>query len=525
MPEAIEEVALAIRDTGAGVLLDLWHERDMKRGLSLGEWRDWMDDTIRGSSHILCLVSPHYLRLWEHKLEDAGGFGVAFESIRLIHALYLLRRRNDRRILTLRQEKHGFDCIPQDLVLGCAGYRWSVDRARLISHLTVADVPTSDRLSDGLFLDGLHYTDRSPETDSTESVPAKVASSKVADATAAEEDYEIAFSGIREEAVALEAQGVVILKTKRRILQSEIEDTYLRKSDVTPRFGGSGLWVSADEWRAPVGDFPPPWASAWGDDVYGLWADLTVNGATQRMRWIEPSGPEGFWMGSTQQERDEILDLTVRNWANAREQNPVRQVILRGFWLADTPCTQQFWQVVLGHNVSHFQGNADSLLRPVELIRREDIENFFVQLSMLLKLKTADLCLPTERQWEYAARAGTATAYWWGDKPDNSYANWDSEHQGTTPVKSFLPNHWGLFDMHGNVWERCENGWLQNLGQPDSQIDNSLCAVRGGSWLDKPASSRSAYRGWRPRRGSNLDLGFRFLLLSGSQSRAAVSAR
>lgn len=75
--DKVEAVALAIREAGIGASLDHWYQRDAKRHLSLSGWRDWMNEAIRGSTHILCLASPHDLRLWERRPEDAGGLGVA----------------------------------------------------------------------------------------------------------------------------------------------------------------------------------------------------------------------------------------------------------------------------------------------------------------------------------------------------------------------------------------------------------------------------------------------------------------
>lgn len=73
------------------------------------------------------------------------------------------------------------------------------------------------------------------------------------------------------------------------------------------------------------------------------------------------------------------------------------------------------------------------------------------------------LCLPTEVEWEYAARAGKRTAYWWGDIAGNVRANWDDRRAGTTPVHRYPPNPWGLYDMHGNVQQWCADVWQPRL--------------------------------------------------------------
>jgi sulfatase modifying factor 1 len=283
------------------------------------------------------------------------------------------------------------------------------------------------------------------------------------------------------------------------------------------------MWHGDDAKRAPVGDFPPPWASAWGDDVYGLWADLTVNGVTQRMRWIEPSGPEGFWMGSTQQERDVINDQNVREWANQAEHEPTCVPIKQGFWLADTPCTQAFWQAVTGENPSHFSKGPDAPERPVESVNWNDVDEQFVQrFAQTPAWGTGDrLCLPSEEEWEYAARAGTRSAYWWGDAWDATRGNanvagerrWDDK-EGTTPVRRYAPNPWGLFDVHGNVWEWCSSPWRPRLDAPEARPDEERRVVRGGSWVYRPGYARAACRIRRPRRYAIQHQGFRFALRS-----------
>lgn len=281
------------------------------------------------------------------------------------------------------------------------------------------------------------------------------------------------------------------------------------------------MWPTDQAWRAPAGDFPPPWACAWGDDHFGLWADLTVNGATQRLRWIEPSGPEGFWMGAPQAERDAIEDSDVQVWANGSESEPMRVMVDEGFWLADTPCTQGFWRAVMGGNPSHFSDHSDADQRPVEEVSWQDVERFILRFNATPDWGCEDrLGLPTERQWEYAARAGNRTAYWWGNVADSSMANWNREQGGTTPVKYYPANPWGLFDVHGNVWEWCADPWQARLDKPEAEPDAGSRMLRGGSWIRHSDYARSADRGRRRSVSRDLHLGFRFSLRSSSLQRA-----
>lgn len=515
-PEVIEAVATAISDTGVTVRLDLRHQQVMSRHLPLSEWRDWMDDAIRDASHILCLVSPRYQQLWQRRPEGPGGLGVAFEPILMIHGLYLEKQGSHGRILTLRPQGQGYDCIPRDLQLDCAAYVWAVDRARLLSHLARAEVTYSNLLSDGLILDGLHY----PESaDLYASLAGQLISSvpvESAGVASAAEDADVADIG--EVSIVLEAHGISIPGVIPPPIEVERDEATAdqNRKIFRPSIGASGMWPAEDAWRAPR-DFPPLWASAWGDDPYGLWADLTVNGATQRMRWIEPSGPEGFWMGDHRTGRR-------------------REVVAAGFWLADTPCTQAFWTAVVGENPSHFKEGAEAPQRPVETVSWDDVQKQFIaRFAANLDWGTGkDLFLPSEIEWEYAVRAGTRTAYWWGDKWEAPHGNVDvtgkrklDDKEGTTPAKRYTPNPWGLYDVHGNVWEWCADVWCPRLDAPEARPNEDVRVVRGGSWLDLPGCARAAYRYWWRRWDAFRGSGFRFALRSpgGPEARGGGAGR
>lgn len=441
-PDQVEAVALAIQQAGIRVSLDRWHQRDLERHLSLAEWQAWMDESIDAATHILCLVSTRYQMLWSRRRDVQGGFGVAFESIRLIHHLYLLKQHNDGRILTVRPEERGHDCIPRDLALDCPDYRWAANRDMLLSHVGKAALPAS-------------------------AVPAGMTTASAPPAAPP--------PAAREPA------------------------------QTTP---------------IPAPTAPPhlPWASASGEDNYGRWADLTVNGATQRMRWIPPTGPEGFWMGAPQAERDAIDSKGARDWANQHEHEPRQKSVDTGFWLADTPCTQAFWRAVTGTNPSHFKQGAEALERPVERVSWDEVtQQFLARFAARPDWGTDKaLCLPTEKEWEYAARAGTRTAYWWGDAPEDVWANWGEKQGGTTPVKRYGPNPWGLYDVHGNVWEWCVDVWQPRRDAAEVRPDEDVRVVRGGSWFARPEYARAAYRDRWHRWHAYRHYGFRFALRSPS---------
>jgi formylglycine-generating enzyme required for sulfatase activity len=228
-----------------------------------------------------------------------------------------------------------------------------------------------------------------------------------------------------------------------------------------------------------------------GKDNYDTYLDLNLFGITQRFRWINPGT---FLMGSPESE-------------TGRFDNEIQhQVTLtHGFWLADTTCTQALWQAVMGKNPSHFKGEQ----KPVETISWLDTQEFIEKLTE--KYPGIGFRLPTEAEWEYACRAGTDTPFSFGEQLTLKHANYrgtwkyEGEHdqaalQQTSDVTDFLPNSWGLYQMHGNVWEWCEDIYSEDLGfesvtDPSGPKDGALRVVRGGSWNDRGRDLRSASRG------------------------------
>lgn len=230
-----------------------------------------------------------------------------------------------------------------------------------------------------------------------------------------------------------------------------------------------------------------------------------------RFRYLEPGA---FLQGSPQG--------TGHN--DEHPQHPV--TLTQGLWLAETPCTQALWQAVMDKNPSHFTQGEDAPRRPVEQVSWDNVQTFLKALQPLLP-PGCEAVLPTESQWEYACRAGTQTAYWWGDEPDESKANVDMTGQknwedkdGTTPVYRYPPNPWGLHDMNGNVWEWCADGQRDYAESPERDPerpgDGDSRVARGGSWIYYPGSSRAAYRSRWPCGLAFQDGGFRFALRSPS---------
>jgi formylglycine-generating enzyme required for sulfatase activity len=276
------------------------------------------------------------------------------------------------------------------------------------------------------------------------------------------------------------------------------------------------MWPDLDLPRTPWPDFPPRWASAWGDDEFGLYADLRVGLIEQRFRWIEPGS---FWMGSLPKERKALKEKNLREWADQHESPRHRVTLTQGYWLADTPCTQALWEAVMGENPSHFSDGSDARERPVEQVSWDRVQEFLKALNGRLP-QGFEAELPTEAQWEYAARAGSESSYWWGDKPEAERANWDRLRERPTAVKTYAANPWGLYDVHGNVWEWCAGSRrkydeAEATDPPDGQ-DKDVRALRGGSWNVSPGDARSAFRHRRHRDFGWLDFGFRLALRSTS---------
>ena len=237
-------------------------------------------------------------------------------------------------------------------------------------------------------------------------------------------------------------------------------------------------------------------------DSLGLLLRLGLGEVTQDFRWIAPGS---FMMGSPASEADRDDD--------EGPQHPV--TITQGFWLANTPCTQALWQFVMGHNPSRFAKAADAPERPVENVSWDDVQAFLQRLAHWLP-DGCEPALPTEAEWEYACRAGTRTAYAWGDEFIEGRANVSTD--ATTAVLGYPANRWGLFGMHGNVWEWCADAPRRYQDRPEVDPDGGTegdhRAVRGGAWLSHARDLRSAYRGRLPRVDRYLDLGFRVALRS-----------
>ncbi|MDR1383016.1 MAG: formylglycine-generating enzyme family protein [Planctomycetaceae bacterium] len=220
---------------------------------------------------------------------------------------------------------------------------------------------------------------------------------------------------------------------------------------------------------------------------------LTVNNMEYAFHWC-PAGT--FTMGSPESETD--------RWGGETQH---RVTLTKGFWMQETEVTQEQWENVKGSNPSHFKGNR----LPVENVSWDDCQYYLRKLNALIS-SDYEFSLPTEAQWEYACRAGSTTAYSFGDSREQlkdyawfgayltEYGLTASSGKTTNPVGQKKANAWGLYDMHGNVWEWCNDLWWHDDYPSGSATDpigannGSFRVGRGGSWNYYALGCRSAFR-------------------------------
>jgi len=228
--------------------------------------------------------------------------------------------------------------------------------------------------------------------------------------------------------------------------------------------------------------------------------------------------PGTFRMGSPTNE------VGRRGW-----EGPQTDVIIsRGFWMGKYEVTQGEYHAVMGNNPSYFTGDAN---RPVEQVTWFDATDYCATLTQRERMagRIPTNCvyrLPTEAEWEYACRGWTSDRrFSYGDDP--AYTNltnhaWYIDNSGSKshPVGQKLPNPWGLYDMHGNVLEWCQDWWAYNLPggiviDPQGPGTGGSRVVRGGLWYSIASQCRSAYRNFCYPAGSDSLYGFRAVLASG----------
>jgi len=214
-------------------------------------------------------------------------------------------------------------------------------------------------------------------------------------------------------------------------------------------------------------------------------------------------------------------------------QSPQHQVTVPPFFMGKYPVTQKQWQAVaalekvkidLESDLSYFKG--DNL--PVERVSWGHAQEFCARLS---KKTNKAYRLPSEAEWEYACRAGTTTPFYFGETISTDLANYNGDYtygngvkgeyrKKTTEVGIFPANPFGLYDMCGNVWEWCEDGWHENYinapmdGSVWTSLSNKTRPLRGGSWITNPELCRSAFRNSYVAGFVNVKHGFRVVCVA-----------
>ncbi|MEH2468079.1 SUMF1/EgtB/PvdO family nonheme iron enzyme [Nostoc sp.] len=235
------------------------------------------------------------------------------------------------------------------------------------------------------------------------------------------------------------------------------------------------------------------------------------NGVTLEMVQI-PGGT--FMMGSPEAEAERDKD-----------ESPQHEVKVPGFFMGKYEITQAQYQAIMGSNSSNFKGEK----RPVESVSWDDAVEFCKKLSQ----KTGKIYrLPSEAEWEYACRAGTKTPFYFGETITTDLVNYNGDYpygsapkgeyrQQTTDVGKFSPNSFGLYDMHGNVYEWCQdvyNDNYQNAPKDGSAWltgkDNNMKLLRGGSWILSAWNCRSANRLDSAHARRDYDVGFRVVAVA-----------
>jgi formylglycine-generating enzyme required for sulfatase activity len=212
---------------------------------------------------------------------------------------------------------------------------------------------------------------------------------------------------------------------------------------------------------------------------------FTANGVTFKMMKVDGGT---FSMGATSEQNDPYDD-----------EKPVHQVTLSSYYIGETEVTQALWKAVMGSNPAIFKGDN----RPVENVSWNDCQTFIKKLN---SLTGENFRLPTEAEWEYAARGGSKSrGYQYSGSNNLSSVAWYDDNSGskTHDVKTKSPNELGIYDMSGNVWEWCQDRYgyysSSSVTNPMGASSGSYRVIRGGSWYNFDRSCRSAYRCiWEP---------------------------
>lgn len=233
-----------------------------------------------------------------------------------------------------------------------------------------------------------------------------------------------------------------------------------------------------------------------------------TNSIGMKFVWIKPGS---FMMGSPKEEKERFPNETQH-----------KVTLTKGFYMGVYAVTQEQWQQIMGNNPSFFKGEKN---HPVDSVSWDDCQEFIKKLRAKDKKQYR---LPSEAEWEYSCRAGTKTPFHFGETISTDQANYNGNtiygdgkkgvyRKTTMPVGSFPANAWGLHDMHGNVYQWCQDWYgdypKNDVTDPQGPEKGQYRVLRGGSWGGGPLSCRSACRvryepGLRGSSGGGLRLCF-----------------
>lgn len=310
----------------------------------------------------------------------------------------------------------------------------------------------------------------------------------------------------------------------RLFVETEPEDARVRILNIGPRFY-QGMELEPGRYHVEV--------SATGYETSKQWVDLGasedkyIDITLKKVRVAETAAPEGeaftnsigmkfvlipdgtFTMGSPSSEPKRDSDETQHS-----------VTISKAFYMQTTEVTQGQWREIMGNNPSYFKNCGDNC--PVEQVSWNDAQAFIRKLNQREGVNRYRL--PTEAEWEYACRAGTDTPFYFGNCLSTDQANYDGNYpmpgcskgeyrKRPVRVGSFPPNAWGLYDMHGNVWEWCQD-WKGNypggyVTDPTGPSSGSYRVFRGGGWYYGAWACRSADRYYISPGDRRSSLGFR----------------
>jgi formylglycine-generating enzyme required for sulfatase activity len=270
---------------------------------------------------------------------------------------------------------------------------------------------------------------------------------------------------------------------------------------------GSVLWITQDQCTATF--------TIYGSDISGTLFDsedlFSFIGSLDIGIPLDPTGEDNPWTNSIGMAFVQIPSGTfimgspMSEFLRESDETQHQVTLTKSFYLQTTEVTQGQWKIVMGNNPSYFNECGDEC--PVENVSWDDCQAFISQLN--LREGTTKYRLPTEAEWEYACRSETTTPFDTGNCLSSNQANYDGNYpytdcplgtfrNETVPVKSFSPNAWGIYDIHGNVWEWCQDWYgiypSSSVTDPAGPSSGSWRVIRGGSLGNGAGECRSAYR-------------------------------